>query len=59
MHLKSGIIHAVISKRKLKHLVFMRWQFKKTDFTASEVVINYTTTIWHVGKRKGKKKLAE
>jgi len=37
--LKSGIIHSVASETKLKLLVFMRWQLKGTDFTASEVVI--------------------
>lgn len=39
MHLKSGIVHAIISERKLKLLVFMRWQLKKTDFTAFEILI--------------------
>lgn len=39
--LKSGIIHSVASETKLKLLVFMSWQLKRTDFTASEIVIIY------------------
>lgn len=37
--LKSGITHSVASETKLKLIVFMRWQLKRTDFSASEVII--------------------
>lgn len=37
--LRSGITHSVASETKLKCLVFMRWQLKRTDFTASAIVI--------------------
>lgn len=37
--LQSGITHSVASETKLKLLVFMRWQLKRIDFTASEVII--------------------
>lgn len=38
--LKSGITHSIASERKLKLVVFMRWQLKKkTDLTASGRII--------------------
>lgn len=55
--LKSGVTHSIASERKLKLLMFMRRQLKKTDLTASEIVI--TQQQCGLLENEKEKKLAE